>query len=188
MTPRRFSEREEGGDSVEQPYTTYASETLRNKNGVHHQPPEKSEEKVSLFWRIFGGTILSIVALVVITAYQSVSNSISDLRTSIAHVNEAKAELVKKDEYSASRQRTWDKITEIQKESATHANSAHQAITALQEKSTLRDQKLKQMDEGRKELVKEVASLRERLARVEATKAPAKPTKPAPMPDDDDGN
>jgi hypothetical protein len=182
MTPRRFSDHEEGGDSIE---TTYVAETMRNKNSAHHQPPEKhGDEKISLFWRIFGGTILSIVALVVITAYQSISNSITDLRGSIAHVNEAKAELVKKDEYAAGRQRTWDKITEIQKEAAGANSRAQQALTSLQEKSTLRDQQLKQMEDERKELLKEVASLRERLARVEATKAPAKTTKQNP----DDGN
>ena len=117
MTPRRMNSSDDSSDSVEQ-YRLVTAETLRNA-ATHHQPPAKpGDEKVSLFWRIFGGTILSIVALVIITAYQSVTNSITDLRTSISHLNEAKAEFVKKDEYSGSRTRTWDRMSEIQKEAA----------------------------------------------------------------------
>jgi hypothetical protein len=171
---------DDSSDSVEQ-YRLVTAETLRNA-ATHHQPPAKpGDEKVSLFWRIFGGTILSIVALVIITAYQSVTNSITDLRTSISHLNEAKAEFVKKDEYSGSRTRTWDRMSEIQKEAASATATTQQALTALQEKSVARDQQFKQMEEERKELLKEVQSLRERLARVEATK----PAKPANEFDDD---
>jgi hypothetical protein len=187
MTPRRMNG-DDGSDSGEQQFTLVSAETLRSA-AAHHQPPEKpSEEKVSLFWRIFGGTILSIVALLVITAYQSVSNSINDLRGGISHLNESKADLVKKDEYSAAKTRTWDKMTEIEKATCAATSANQQALAALQEKTTLRDQQFKQMDDERKELLKEVQSLRERLARVEATKAPvpAKPVKSAPPPDDDD--
>ena len=35
---------------------------------------------MSLFWRVFGGTILSIVALAAVTLYNNLSNGISDLR------------------------------------------------------------------------------------------------------------
>src|SRR5437763_6822765 len=174
MTPRRMNSSDDRGDSVEQ-YRLVTAETLRSA-AAHHEPPAKpNEEKISLFWRIFGGTILSIVALVIITAYQSISNSITDLRTSVSHLNEAKADFVKKDENSASRTRTWDRMAEIQKEAASAAATAQQGLTALQEKSVARDQQIKQMEEEHKELLKEVQSLRERLARVEATKAPAKP-------------
>jgi hypothetical protein len=164
------------GDSGEQQYRLVTAETLRSSAERHHVPaPAKAnEERISLFWRIFGGTILSIVALVVITAYQSVSNSIVDLRNSISHLNEMKADFVKKDENAASRTRTWDRITEIQKEAAAANASAQQSLTALQEKSVARDQQLKQIEDERKELLKEVQSLRERVARIEASKAPAK--------------
>jgi hypothetical protein len=176
MTPRRMSSNEDSGDSGEQ-FRLVTAETLRSAGAPHHQPPAKpAEEKVSLFWRIFGGTILSIVALVVITAYQSVSNTIADLRNGISHLNETKADFVKKDENAASRTRTWDRMAEIQKEAAAANAAAQQGLTALQEKSVARDQQLKQIEEEHKELLKEVQSLRERLARVEASKTPLKTT------------
>src|SRR5262245_40563705 len=141
MTPRRLNSSDDSGDSIEQ-YRLVTAETLRNA-ATHHQPPAKpGDERVSLFWRVFGGTILSIVALVIITAYQSVTNSITDLRTSISHLNEAKAELVKKDEYAASRTRTWERMTEIQKEAAAASANGQQILTVLQDKSVARDQQL----------------------------------------------
>jgi len=63
--------------------------------------PKKEEEHISLFWRIFGGTILSIVALVAITLYNNLTSSISDLRSDLSHEREARAELVKKDEFNS---------------------------------------------------------------------------------------
>jgi chromosome segregation ATPase len=63
--------------------------------------PKKEEEHVSIFWRLFGGTILSIVALVSITLYNGISSSISDLRSEVSREREARAELVKKDEYNS---------------------------------------------------------------------------------------
>jgi chromosome segregation ATPase len=62
--------------------------------------PKKEEEHISLFWRVFGGTILSIVALISITLYNNLASSISDLRAELSHEREARAELVKKDEFN----------------------------------------------------------------------------------------
>ncbi len=64
-------------------------------------PPKNPEEHISIFWRVFGGTILSIVALVSITLYNNMSSSVAELRAEISREREARAELVKKDEYNA---------------------------------------------------------------------------------------
>jgi chromosome segregation ATPase len=239
MSPRR-SERDSDcrSDSNEQVLPMLASETMRTSKS-HVMPKElngkSSDEKVSLFWRIFGGTILSIVSLLVITAYQSISSSIHDLRTELSQLKEAKAEFVKKDDYTAARTRMWDRMQEIDKQVATATapiaqmkermtqldeqtrttagerkdmNELHatikermaqfeqqlaqgkmtqkdlqmmlQTIGGLQEKSVLRDQQLKQLEDERKELMKEIQALRERLARMEAAKdAASKPEGPA---------
>src|SRR4051812_32032985 len=65
------------------------------------EPKKKDEEGMSLFWRVFGGTILSIVALVSITLYNNMSSSITELRAEVSREREARAELVKKDEFNA---------------------------------------------------------------------------------------
>lgn len=63
--------------------------------------PKKEEEHVSMFWRIFGGTILSIVALVSITLFNNMSSSLTELRAEVSREREARAELVKKDEFNS---------------------------------------------------------------------------------------
>lgn len=63
--------------------------------------PKKEEEHISLFWRVFGGTILSIVALVSITLFNNMSSSITELRAELSREREERAGLVKKDEYNA---------------------------------------------------------------------------------------
>jgi hypothetical protein len=78
------------------------------------QPPPREgkpeEEKVSLFWRIFGGTILSMVTLGVITLYNGLSSNISELRADLAREREARADLVKKDEFSARSTSLYERI------------------------------------------------------------------------------
>ena len=75
-------------------------------------PPAKGDERLPLFWRVFGGTLLSIVALVCITIVQQIFASVSELRTNLAHLQEAQSGLVKKDEYSARSTNMWNGIRE----------------------------------------------------------------------------
>lgn len=239
MQPRRNYRMDERGDSSEQLFPILATETTRQ--AAHATPKsdphgKSSEEKISLFWRIFGGTILSIAALVVITAYQSMSNSIHELRLAVSAGNEARAELVKKEEFQSSRTKTWDRLAEMQKEVSTMQTPVNQlrdrlaaleettktmsnerkemlemhatikerltqfearlngntmtqkdvqtlqsSLSALQEKSTVRDQQLKQVEDERKELLKDIQSLRERLAKIEAAKETAAKPVARPM-------
>lgn len=54
----------------------------------------KEDEKLSVFWRVFGGTILSICALVAITLYNNLNSTITDLRSSVDRANEARSAAV----------------------------------------------------------------------------------------------
>ncbi len=242
MSPRRNDrDADFRGDSNEQVIPMVASETMRTPKS-HAMPKEMNgkgaDEKVSLFWRIFGGTILSIVSLLVITAYQSISGSMHELRTDLSQLKEAKSEFVKKDEYSTARTRMWERMQEIDKQVATatapigqlkdrmgqfeeqtKSNAGErkeitelqatikerlaqfeqqlnqgkmaqkdvqmvlQTIGGLQEKAILRDQQVKQLEDERKELMKEIQALRERVARVEATKEAAPKIDGGPKPE-----
>src|SRR5262245_31920538 len=74
-----------------------AAETLRSgeRPGKPLVKDDKSaEEKISLFWRVFGGTILSICALVIITAYQSLANGIHELRGDVGRLRETSGEYI----------------------------------------------------------------------------------------------
>ena len=88
-------------ESVERTGEMAAFETARSVAEAIAKPTEKkSEENISLFWRVFGGTILSIVALVAITIYNNMSSSITELRNEVSREREARAELVKKEEFN----------------------------------------------------------------------------------------
>jgi chromosome segregation ATPase len=79
-----------------------AAETARSAaESSAEKAPKKEEEHISLFWRVFGGTILSIVALVSITLYNNISSSITELRNEVSREREARAELVKKDDHNS---------------------------------------------------------------------------------------
>src|SRR5262249_33870355 len=113
----------------------------------------------SLFWRVCGGTLLSIAALVVVTAYQQLSGAINDLREQIAKVNEARADLVKKDEVNA-------RTTNMRK-GIKEAQASGTGVATVREKLAQQDQQLRQAEQERKDLAREVQLLRERIAKLE---------------------
>jgi chromosome segregation ATPase len=110
MLPRRQGQQDETLED------TYAVETARAaaEAGAEKAPEKKKdEEHISVFWRVFGGTILSIVALVSITLFNNMSNSITELRADISREREARAELVKKDEYNTRVTAMYERIRGI---------------------------------------------------------------------------
>jgi hypothetical protein len=77
--------------------------------------PKKSEEEhISLFWRVFGGTILSIAALISMTLYNNLTSSIADLRADLSREREARAELVKKDDFNTRLTAQADRLRGIE--------------------------------------------------------------------------
>ena len=137
-----------------------AAETLRN--AYTSPPPPQTEERLSLFWRVFGGTLLSIAALVGITVYQSFAGSLVELRTSISHVNELQANLATKDDLNTRATALW---------------AASKDVTAqagdLKTRTALLETQVRSAEEERKELNREIFSLRERLRALEARPAEA---------------
>ena len=116
---------------------------------------KKSEEQMSVFWRVFGGTILSICALVAVTVFNNISTSIAELRTELSKAQEARAtlanelrieiaqtkegrgELVKKDELQTRMTSVWDRMATIQAQGNAHvtATTGHKAeLDALKDK------------------------------------------------------
>jgi hypothetical protein len=139
-------------------------EMLRNaSNRVPVAMAEKGEERISLFWRVFGGTILSIVALVAVTLYQQFTNSLGEIRSNVNHLTESRAELIKTDEFNTRLTTVWTSIKELQ--------AAQAANAALKTKADLLEQQLKMADDERKEMARQLQQLRERQAAVEARQA-----------------
>lgn len=99
LQKRLGQDREEADDGP------VVAETLRAVAAAHHQnAAPKDEEKMSIFWRVFGGTILSIVALVAITLYNSLQSGITELRAELSREREANAALAKKDDLDKERE------------------------------------------------------------------------------------
>jgi chromosome segregation ATPase len=85
-----------------------------NQPGRATTDEKKDEEKMSLFWRVFGGTILSIAALVVITLFNNTTSTINDLRNDIAREREARAALVKKEDVDTRMKSQYDRIRTVE--------------------------------------------------------------------------
>ena len=144
------------------PPKPYASP--RRPSPTRRSVPSKGEERISLFWRVFGGTILSIAALVGITVYQSFAANLNDLRTSINHVNELQASLATKDDLNTKSTSLWAASKDVTAQTAD-----------LKTRTALLETQLRIADEERKELNREVLSLRERLRTLELRRGDAPP-------------
>src|SRR5439155_27343163 len=72
------------------------AETLRRAAVVETPAKPATEGNMATFWRVFGGTMLSIVALVFITIFNQFSSSLNDVRRDLNPQAESRSELVKK--------------------------------------------------------------------------------------------
>lgn len=135
------------------------AETLHAGAAAGPAAAAKGEERISLFWRVFGGTLLSIVALVVVTVYQQFSNSLFELRNDMIHLNEARADLVTKEDFNSRMTSVWNGLKDLQTAGAT--------VSGLRERATLLEQNLKDAESERKEMAHQMERLRDRIAVLE---------------------
>ena len=140
-----------------------ASGTLRAPESAKSRDPNHPDERVSLFWRVFGGTFLSIFALVAISLYNNLTNNITELRSELSRVQEARGELVKKEEFNNRTQSIWDRMQTLQdlkvtvgslKEQLNAHNEKTADVKSLQEKLSLLDQRIKLAEDDHKALAK----------------------------------
>jgi hypothetical protein len=168
-----------------------AAETLRSgDSAAKAHPAEKTDEKISVFWRVFGGTILSICALSVISAYQSLANGLHEVRSDLNRSREAAADFIKKDDFNSRQTTLWNSIREAQALSAPvtvltskvagledqkrigdqdHKDllAASAAIAAMKDKDAALEKFAKGAEAERRDLVREIQQLRERIAKLE---------------------
>ena len=157
--------------------TTAVAEALRSAAapaGAGATPPPKGEDRVPVLWRVFGGTVLSILALVAVTVYQQFSNALADLRGELGHLgkearadlgrlSEAQGEAVKQDRFTATMKYAWDAIKELRDDRA--------AVTAVKERLAVLTETFKVSEEQQKELARAVQQLRELKAAEDERKA-----------------
>jgi len=151
----------EGGTGV----NLLAVETARSAAESSSPKPEdkKSEEQLSVFWRVFGGTILSIVALVSITLYNGIASSLSELRSELNHERAARAELVKKDEFNTRSTSLYERLRSFDGQKAEfevfkdRANANAASLEALKKDAALTSDAVKK-DAATLEVIKERVS------------------------------
>jgi predicted nuclease with TOPRIM domain len=166
--------------------TALVAQTFRAAADAAQSPsdarPDKKadDEKMSLFWRVFGGTILSICALVAITLFNNLSSTLTELRAEINKANEARAladaTMVRKEEFQSRMTSSWDRVQSLQQHNTAQAatlTSLRTEIDGLKERLT---KQTSDADAVRKDsaaaadaLKKDVAALelvKERLAAV----------------------
>lgn len=126
----------------------------------------RPEEKVSLFWRVFGGTLLSVAALVVLTVYQQFANGLNELRNNMNHVHETQADLLKKDEFNTRATSMWNAINQV-------GNQVKEEVPAQKTRLTSLEAQLQSLQQERKELAQQVQALTVKLAALEARQGAA---------------
>jgi hypothetical protein len=142
--------------------TTLVAETLRSAavNREAIAPSGKSDENVSWFWKIFGGTILSIVALVIVTAYTQVSSTLTDLRRDFSQMQEIRADFLKKDEFSSRLTTLWGVIKELQ--------TAQNSLATASERARLLDLQMEKQartsEDDRRDLTRKLDEQRRAIA------------------------
>jgi chromosome segregation ATPase len=143
--------------------TVLAAGTLRTSETRVDTIKGHPDERLSVFWRVFGGTILSIIALVAVTLYNSLSNTITELRGEVSRANEARAELVKKEEFNSRTQSLWDRVQTLQELRATVAGLKEQLAgcsekqgdwKSVRDQLGLLEQRLKAAEDDHKALAK----------------------------------
>ena len=103
------------------------------------------EERMSLVWRVFGGTILSIVALAAVTLFNNVNSNIAELRGELTRtqaelnrsnaeirgelnrVHDGRSDVIKKDDFNSRMTTVWDGIKSLQ----TQNNAQNAALASL---------------------------------------------------------
>jgi methyl-accepting chemotaxis protein len=139
MVPARNRQDDESFGGSEAQATILRAETLRHAAENRHAKSFKGEEKISLFWRLFGGTLLSIAALVCITIYQQFNAALGEMRTNINRLTESRADLVSLNDFNTRVASLWNNIKDVQ--------SATGTLSALKEHSSLLDQQVKALQD-----------------------------------------
>jgi hypothetical protein len=181
MKGARNAERSPGRDH-DAPVLTMESEILRagapaEGHGHAPPPPPKGEERLPVFWRIFGSTVLSIAALVAITLYQQVTCSLNELRNDQNRLNQDHGDLIKKDEFHSRVMALSNGIKELQAANAAAADVWRERAASLERQLKAGEDERKQMA---REHAREMQWLRERLAAVEGRQPTAPPAKRSP--------
>jgi chromosome segregation ATPase len=125
------------------------------------------DEKMHIFWRVFGGAIASIVALVGITLYNNLHSNIAELRAEITKMQESRADLVRKDEFNNRISSNYDRLVNVQAQASTQAATLSGLKTELDAAKEKLGKAVTETDAMKKD-VAAIDALKEKLTAVQA--------------------
>jgi chromosome segregation ATPase len=161
MSRRVGTRQDENVDVYVRPTTiSFAGEAMRAQMPLAE--PHKPEEKISLFWRVFGGTILSITALVTIQAYQAQANNIHELRSDQNRLRELASDFLKKDEFASRTNTLWNRVQDLQNLNA--------SVTVMGTRLTAIESQAAQAEKDRKDTqatIMQLNGLRDKVAQID---------------------
>jgi hypothetical protein len=114
---------------------------------------ERGEARTPAFWKLFGGTLLSVATLIVITLCQQFSAGLNDLRKDILRLSQGQGETVKEDELNSRIRPLWERVRELEADRA--------ALAALKEEAVMFLERLRSAEQECRALAREVQGLRE---------------------------
>lgn len=146
------------------------------RQGAEPKPDDEDKDgpKIPTIWKVFGSTILSITAMVTVSAYQAISSNAAEVRNEVSALNnemrkeyarvaEHQGDLVKKDECDARVRGVWSSVKELQED--------RKQLIALKEHCAKLAELNRQADDDRKKMADEVRSLREERIQAQERRA-----------------
>lgn len=130
----------------------------------------KTDDHVPAWIKIFGGTVVSVIFLLVITMVGYFINHMNNMQTSIVNLT---GEMVSKREFNERQTAIWNNL----KERNAAIDGMKERLTAVEkeqaaykERISVQEQQLKQLQEENRQLGKDLQALRERVAALEGKK------------------
>jgi hypothetical protein len=128
---------------------------------------KEKEESIPLFWRVFGGTVLSICSLIVMTAYSGFTGSLAEakgdlaglsaeVRKEAARLSEAQTEMIGKGDCETVMATVWRNLDELRED--------HKELDVLREQCKDLLTRFKTGEQERRRLMGELQHLREEQA------------------------
>ena len=144
-----------------------AAEDARHTDGKHEK---KDEEKLSVFWRVFGGTLLSIGALIAITVYNNFTSTLSELRAELNKAHEARADLVRKDEFNSRLSNNYERLKGLEQQNSTQTATVTSLKTEVEGLKERLGKAAADLETARKDQAAAHEGLKKDLAALEVVK------------------
>lgn len=131
---------------------------------------KNDDEKMHIFWRVFGGAIFSIIALVGITLFNNVHAAIAELRSLVVKLQDSRGDLVQKDEFNSRINNNYERISAVTAQQASQTTLLASIKTELDGQKE-RFSKLQSDQDGlRKESLSGLEAIKKDMASLDGLK------------------